>query len=138
MQTQSPQADSVDVETGPDLSSPEAAAIIAEQNDRFRKAATQFEAAKDVSKGKIVMTRGVADQSPDFQLELMRKLVTFDAFDKDCDPYDWHEMGVLDVAGETVWFKIDLYDADYGYGAEDPTDPDKTRRVLTLLFPSEY
>ena len=138
MQTQSPQDDSADPVADPDLSSPKAAALIADQNDRFRRAAMQFEAAEDVPKGKIVMTRGVADQSPDFQLELMRKLVTFDAFGKDSDPYAWHEMGVLDVAGETVWFKIDLYDGDYGYGAEDPTDPDKTRRVMTLLFPSEY
>ena len=84
MQTQSPQDDSADPVADPDLSSPEAAVLIADQNDRFRRAAMQFEATKDVPKGKIVMTRGVADQSPDFQLELMGKLVTFDAFDKDC------------------------------------------------------
>jgi len=62
MQTEPSQADSADVETGPDLSSPEAAALIAEQNDRFRNAATQFEATEDVPKGKIVITRAVADQ----------------------------------------------------------------------------
>ena len=138
MQTQSPQDDSADPVADPDLSSPKAATLIADQNDRFRRSAVQFQAGTGVPKGKIVMTRGVADQSPDFQLELMRKLVTFDAFDEDADPHGWHEMGVLDVAGKTVWFKIDLYDCDYAYGANNPTDAETTRRVLTLLFPSEY
>ncbi|WP_299592841.1 DUF3768 domain-containing protein [uncultured Tateyamaria sp.] len=32
----------------------------------------------------------------------------------------------------------DLYDENYEYGSEAPTDPTRTRRVLTLLFPSEY
>ncbi|WP_370331564.1 DUF3768 domain-containing protein [Aquicoccus porphyridii] len=32
----------------------------------------------------------------------------------------------------------DLYDVDYTYGSPEPSDPDQTRRVLTLLLPSEY
>jgi hypothetical protein len=47
-------------------------------------------------------------------------------------------MGVIEVAGEKVFFKIDLYDLKMEFGTEDPTNLDKTRRVLTILFPSEY
>ena len=35
-------------------------------------------------------------------------------------------------------FKIDLYDVDYQYGSSEPSDPEQTRRVLTLLLLSEY
>ena len=47
-------------------------------------------------------------------------------------------MGVIDLDGTTVWFKIDLYDTDYQFGSPEPSDPQQTRRVLTLLLPSEY
>lgn len=121
-----------------DLSSPETAASIAGQNDAFRKSIAQFATGPDVPKGKVVMTRGVAEQSADFQRELITKVISFDTFDTDSDPYGWHEMGVIEIDDQTVWFKIDLLDVNYAYGAEDPTDPDKARRVMTLLFPSEY
>ncbi|WP_341369186.1 DUF3768 domain-containing protein [Yoonia sp. BS5-3] len=39
---------------------------------------------------------------------------------------------------KTIWFKIDLYDWDLEYGAEDPTDLEQTKRVMTVLFPSDY
>ena len=47
-------------------------------------------------------------------------------------------MGVIDLDGTTVWFKVDLYDVDYTYGSPEPSAPEQTRRVLTLLLPSEY
>nr|WP_318246675.1 DUF3768 domain-containing protein [Alloyangia pacifica] len=40
--------------------------------------------------------------------------------------------------GQKLWFKIDLYDESYSFGTDDPLDDARTRRVLTLLFPSEY
>ncbi|MBL4582971.1 MAG: DUF3768 domain-containing protein [Gammaproteobacteria bacterium] len=120
------------------MSDSEVAAIVAAQNDAFRKSAMQLQQAENVPKGRVVMTQGISAQSPDFLLELTRKVVTFDAFGEDCDPHGWHEMGVMEIAGETVWFKIDLYDTNYEYGSADPTDLEQTCRVLTLLFPSEY
>ena len=46
----------------------------------------------------------------------------------------------ITVGGETktIWFKIDLYDLNLEYGAEDPTDLEQTKRVMTVLFPSDY
>ena len=59
-------------------------------------------------------------------------------FNTDGDPQGWHEMGVIEFNGTTVCFKVDLYDVDYAYGSPEPSDPAQTRRVLTLLLPSEY
>ncbi|KAB6717130.1 DUF3768 domain-containing protein, partial [Roseobacter sp. TSBP12] len=84
------------------------------------------------------MTRGVAALGLDAQLELTLRVAVFEGFNADIDPQGWHEMGVIDLDGTTVWFKVDLYDVDYQYGSPEPSDPLQTRRVLTLLLPSEY
>ena len=121
-----------------DVNNPAIAAIIAQQNDAFRTSVTASVKAPGVPPGKLVMTAGIAAQSDEFRAALIEALVAFDAFDADSDPYGLHEMGVLEIEGERVWFKFDLYDESFEYGAETPTDPKRTRRVLTLLLPSEY
>ncbi len=121
-----------------DVNNPAIAAIIAEQNDAFRTSVTTSVKAPGVPPGKLVMTAGIAAQSDEFRAALIGALVAFDSFDADSDPYGLHEMGVLEIEGERVWFKFDLYDENYEYGAEIPTDPTRMRRVLTLLLPSEY
>ena len=114
------------------------AALIAGQNDAFRRSILGTNPAADAPQGQFVMTRGVAALGPDAQLALTRSVASFDAFNADSDPHGWHEMGAIDLDGTTVWFKIDLYDVDYQYGSSEPSDLEQTRRVLTLLLPSEY
>ena len=45
---------------------------------------------------------------------------------------------VVEAHGVAIFWKIDLYDTAYTYGAENPSDPEQTRRVLTLYLPSEH
>ena len=121
-----------------DLDPVREAALIAAQNDAFRRSILGTTPVADAPQGQFVMTRGVAALGPDAQLEFTRRVAAFDGFNADSDPQAWHEMGVIDLDGTTVWFKIDLYDVDYTYGSPEPSDPEQTRRVLTLLLPSEY
>lgn len=121
-----------------DVTKPAVAAIIAKQNDAFRMSITDSVKSSDVPPGKLVMTAGVAARSDAFRAELIGALIAYDTSDTDSDPYGLHEMGVLEIEGEKVWFKFDLYDENFEYRSEAPTDPSRTRRVLTLLFPSEY
>lgn len=121
-----------------DLDPVQEAAQIAAQNDAFRHSILGTTPVADAPQGQFVMTRGVAALGPDAQLELTRCVAAFDGFNADCDPQGWHEMGVIEFDGTTVWFKTDLYDVDYTYGSPEPSDPQQTRRVLTLLLPSEY
>jgi hypothetical protein len=107
---------------------------IAALNDRFRTTLGRDPATP----GKIVVTQGVAAQGDAFINAALTAAAAFDAFDAEGDPNGEREFGVLAVAGVTVWFKIDTYDLDYRYGSEDPADPARTRRVLTLLLPDEY
>ncbi|MDE4176320.1 DUF3768 domain-containing protein [Pseudophaeobacter sp. 1A16562] len=121
-----------------DLDPVREAALIAAQNDAFRRSILVTTSVAEAPQGQFVMTRGVAALPPDAQLELTRRVAAFDAFNADSDPQGWHEMGVIDFEDTAVWFKIDLYDVDYTYGSPEPSDLEQTRRVLTLLLPSEY
>lgn len=106
-----------------DLDPVQEAAIIAAQNDAFRRSILGNTSVADAPQGQFVMTRGVAALGPDARLELTRRVAAFGAFNADSDPYGWHEMGVIELDGTTVWFKLDLYDVDYQYGSPEPSDP---------------
>jgi hypothetical protein len=46
--------------------------------------------------------------------------------------------GTIDLAGQTYFFKVDYYAPDMDGGSEDPADPAKTTRVLTIMRADEY
>ncbi|WP_255005441.1 DUF3768 domain-containing protein [Roseovarius sp. M141] len=110
---------------------------IAEQNDQFRKHVLTGGPA-GTPQGRIVMTRAVAEVGPTFQMEVTRAVMADETFTEDNDPYGDHTFGAVTVQGRKVWWKIDLYDLDYRWGSETPDDPSQTRRVLTVMFPSDY
>ncbi len=110
------------------------AAIIAVQNDRFRRSMGDDE---DV-KGRLVYTRGICGLGVGDIGRIVATVRVFDDFTPDNDPYGDHSFGAFDYAGARIYWKIALYDVDYLYGSEAPHDPARTRRVLTILFASEY
>ena len=121
-----------------DFEAAEKAKLIAEHNDRFRNTW----GADFTIPGQIVMTRAVAALSPAWMVRLMQAIQQFSDFNEDNDPYGDHSFGAVEitVGGETktIWFKIDLYEENLEYGAEDPPDLEQTKRVMTILFPSDY
>ena len=56
------------------------------------------------------------------------------------DPEGWHDFGAVEIRGETVFWKIDLYeaDSDFRYGAEVPDNPATTMRVLTIMLARDW
>lgn len=114
------------------------AAKIAEQNDRFRRTW----GADFTVPGQIVLTRGVADLSPAAKAIIMQRVQRFDVFTEDNDPYGDHGFGAFEfeIGGNSyhIFWKIDLFDADYSMGSDDPGNTQVTRRVLTIMHASEY
>ena len=102
---------------------------IREQNDTFR---TTFVG------GRVVMTRSVAALREAQCCAITEAVRTYDTFNGDNDPYGQHDFGALTLDGERVYWKIDYYDADCVYGSEDPSDPKKTTRVLTIMLAEDY
>ena len=108
------------------------AAAIAALNDAFRAAGPERD---------WVMTAGIQSRGLAFIAAVIAKVRTHACFPPDSDPHGERDFGVISLAGEQVWFKIDYYDYDYElepYGSEDPANPGRTRRVLTIMFPDEY
>ena len=84
------------------------------------------------------MTKGVANLALQVRYQVFSAIQTFDDFTEDNDPYGTREFGSVEIDGQTVWFKIDAYDRNLEYGSPDPSDPEVTTRVMTVLLPEEY
>ena len=100
-------------------------------NDTFRK-------TLDPTLGRMVLTAGVDALPSDVRAMAIRKVATFEVFDADNDPHGEHDFGSFDLAGDKFFWKIDYYDPKLEFGSDDPADPSKTTRVLTLMFAMEY
>lgn len=106
---------------------------IARMNDCFRDLSIL-----DESVGKWVLTLGINAKGEAFALACIQAIREYNDFNEDNDPYGDHSFGTVIVEDTPVWWKIDLYDRSYRFGAENPTDLSNTRRVLTVMLPSEY
>lgn len=108
--------------------------IIQETNDRFRRGEPSI-------LGRILLTQGVAavlEEQGSPPLSIIAIVQAFDTFTEENDPYGTHEFGSFQFAGETCFWKIDLYDNQLAYGSPEPTDLSQMTRVLTIMLASEY
>ncbi len=104
-------------------------ARIRELNDAFR---TTF------SGGRVMLTVGVNSLPRDVKATALRRVATFSTFTADNDPNGEHDFGCFEVGGERFFWKIDYYDRTLEFGSGDPSDPEKTTRVLTIMLAEEY
>ena len=112
---------------------------IAELNDRLRQNLTR------PGSDRVMMTAGVAALIGDVSLfrgfhkraELLRAVRDFDDFNAGNDPYSEHDLGSFAFEGAACLWKIDYYDLALSAGSEDPSNPAKTTRVLTIMLTEE-
>jgi len=102
---------------------------IRDLNDAFRRSFTG---------GKVMMTAGIAAMTDEVRAEVFDRVRTFEAFNADNDPRGEHDFGNFEIDRRKLFWKIDHYDAAMEFGSEDPADPSKTTRVLTIMLASEY
>lgn len=88
--------------------------------------------------GRLMLTSGIVDLGATAQRAILGKIATFTAFDDANDPYTEHDFGAIDHDGDKIFWKIDYYDLTLAYGSDDPADPTKTTRVLTVMLAQEY
>ena len=104
---------------------------IADLNDKFRKSL--------VSGGRTYMTAGVNSKGLEFVAKALIKVMAFDDFNADNDPHGEHDFGSFELEGEKLFWKVDYYSTDDpDLAPEDPSDPTKTERVLTIMLAEEY
>lgn len=102
---------------------------IRELNDAFRRTFVG---------GKVILTAGVDALSDDDKSAVIEKVRRFDDFNTDNDPCGEHDFVVVEHAGEKYFAKVDYYAPDLLHGSDDPADPKKTMRVLTIMRTDEY
>ena len=102
---------------------------IKELNDSFR---TTF------CGGRVMLTQVVQALAPINQAKLLELVKAFDTFSQDNDPHAEHDFGAMDLEGERYFWKIDYYDQLLERGSEDPSNPDITMRVMTIMLAEEY
>ena len=82
----------------------------------------------------VVLSAGVAHR--DNLPEILKAIKGFRNFNSGNDPYGEHDFGIVEVAGEKYFFKVDYYDKTYNWFS----DPYETvpHRVLTIAHMDEY
>jgi uncharacterized protein DUF3768 len=88
--------------------------------------------------GRVLMTQGVGALPIATKARVILAVQSFNEFSADNDPHREHDFGSFEVEGETYFWKIDYYALDLDGGSEDPADPEKTTRVLTIMRADEY
>ena len=104
-------------------------AIIRDLNDAFRNT---------FSGGQVVMTASVSALPDMVRANALLEVSRFDRFTGDNDPHGEHDFGSFEMVGRKFFWKIDAYDKTMEFGSEDPSDPTKTTRVLTLMLAEDY
>lgn len=103
--------------------------MIRKLNDNFRTC---------LKEGKVMLTIGIRSKAENEMTEILEKVVNFNDFNKNNDPYLEHDMGRFDHNGEKIIWKIDYYDKNMQYHSPDPSDSTKTVRVMTVMTANEY
>ena len=113
---------------------------IAQLNDEFRQQAGLDLSSRRGLPGRYVMTTGIAALGLQAQTEILGKVRQFSKFEPGNDPYGEHDFGSVSAPGDDqVFWKIDYFaDEAMEYGAEDPADPTRSYRALTVMLAAEY
>jgi len=88
--------------------------------------------------GQVLLSSSVAALPMAEKAKVLAAIQGFTAFSEGNDPHGEHDFASVDVDGERYFAKIDYYDLDMRYGADDPADPAHTKRVMTIMCASEY
>ena len=102
---------------------------IRELNDAFRQTGEG---------GRTMFTAGVDAEGLPFVVQVVLKVRAFNDFTEANDPHGEHDFGSFTHQGKKLFWKIDYYDLACEYGSDNPADPAKTTRVLTIMLADEY
>lgn len=111
------------------------AKLIATLNDALRRNPTIR------ALGQVLMSSGVAARGSEFRVMVLTALARMQPkdFKKGNDPYGERDFNSFTIDGKLCLMKIDYYAKDdLRRASEDPSDPAKTTRVMTVVLADEY
>jgi len=108
------------------------------RTERIRELNDQLRTTFFQRYGRVMITVGVDALPVALKALIIEKVKGFDNFERGNDPYQEHDFGAIDIDGDRYFWKIDYYDPSMQGGSEDPANPQKTTRVLTIMCAEEY
>ena len=96
------------------------------------------ELRQNLAEGIAVMTPGIAALGAEAVARIVKTIAVYDDFCHANDPHEEHDFGAFDAAGKRIFFKIDYYDETLTVHSPDPSDPNVTKRVITIMLAEEY
>jgi uncharacterized protein DUF3768 len=108
----------------------------ASKSDRIRQLNDDFR--QSFIGGRVLVTPGIRSLPIETNAAVLERVRTFAGFTAANDPHGEHDFGTIELEGETYFFKIDYYSPDMQGHSEDPADPEKTVRVMTIMCADEY
>ncbi len=104
---------------------------IARLNDEFRKLGKGH--------GRLMITSGIQALGALKVQNIVEIMKKFDNFSSDNDPYEEHDFGNFQFDDQKIFWKFDYYASeDLQWGCEDPSDPKKCYRILTIMLVCEW
>ena len=106
---------------------------IARLNDEFRR----------TREHQFLMTEGVQALGAHLIKDIIEAVKAYDAFNPENNPQGERDFGDFEIEGHKLYWKIDYYakpragEQPHQRYSDDPADPDKTDRVLTVLLMGE-
>ncbi len=88
--------------------------------------------------GTVCITAGIARMHCKELSYIFATIADFDDFNEDNDPCGEHDCASETIAGKNIMWKIDYYDPTMRTGSRDPSDPNQTKRVMTVMLAEEY
>jgi len=70
--------------------------------------------------------------------QLLQAVRDFEQFDGGNDPWHEHDFGAIDLFEQKWFWQFAYYDHTLRMGSDDPSNTEKTRRVLTVMHSSDY
>ena len=88
--------------------------------------------------GVVLLSDGIIALEAERQHAILAAVQAFDDFKEEDDPWGEHDMAAVMVDGERIFFKFDYLDPTGTELSDDPADPAKTERVLSIMFGHEF
>jgi Protein of unknown function (DUF3768) len=88
--------------------------------------------------GAAVITPGIAALGQAAVERIVKTISVYDDFCHENDPHEEHDFGSFDANGARIFFKIDYFDKTLQHHSPDPSDPNVTERVITIMLAEEY
>lgn len=93
-------------------------------NDEFRRNARG---------GSLIFSRSIEILGGEYVARVREAVAEFDAFAEFDEADGEHDIGCAEVDGAVYFWIIDYYDLNRQFRSEDPSDPARTVRTLTVV-----